>query len=134
MKLGDYNIHNRTWRRAGSVYCLPILLTGLREGGPSQADHPGGIGKPVQQYERLLSEGRVHMVRRNLTQGFQDETTIRNARMGNGQFGIRIDDLVKEQEIQVQGPGPPTLLSNPAKQGFPFLEDAKELEKFSGCL
>jgi hypothetical protein len=134
MKFGDYNIHNRTWRRAPSVSCLPFLLTGLREGGPSQADYPRGIGKPVQQDDRLISEGRVHMVRRNLTQGRQDETAIRNAGMGNGQFRVGIDNVVKEQEIQVQGPGPPTLFSNPAKKGFPFLEDAKEVQKFSGCL
>jgi hypothetical protein len=74
------------------------------------------------------------MVRRNLTQGFQDETAIRNARMGNGQAGIRMDDIVKEEEIQVQGPGPPALFSDPAKQGFPFLELAKKVQKFSGCL
>jgi hypothetical protein len=54
--------------------------------------------------------------------------------MGNGQLGIGIDNIVKEQEIQVQCTGPPALLPNPAKQGFPRLEDPKEVHKFTGCL
>jgi hypothetical protein len=82
--------------RASTAACPRILSTGLQERGSSEADHPGRLSEPVQKYDGLLPEGRVHKVGRNLTQGLQDETAVRNAGMGNGQLGIGIDNIVKE--------------------------------------
>jgi len=68
-----------------------------------------------------LPERRVHEVRSNLAQRFQDKTPNRNPRVGDRQLGVGIDRIIKEEKIEIQCPGAPSLSPNPAKPDFRLL-------------
>jgi hypothetical protein len=76
----------------------------------------------------------VHEVRCNLAQRLQDKTPNSNPRVGDRQLSVGVDRVIKEEKIEIQCPGTPSLSPNPAKPDFPLLEDSKEALQFTGCL